>query len=462
MGETRRFWSIAATVGVAGLAGYIATAAPLVAVYTAILVACGLLAHMARLSSLEILIILLPLSFVLTFGFGPVTGFDLNVSAADFFLPIAIVAALSTKASALVPSQGFTRAAIIYAVSLVSVAAASLLAASAREVNLHVTYGATAMLKMAISAGYLLMFYRLSRRAVAAGNLRFLAVWALTAYVISGLAIAGYVFYLSGIPTPFTQDYRLVGTFDDPNLFSSYLVISFCILLMSRIVEPKLWKTFAALAILASIVLTGSRAVIPAVLFGFVVAVLAARRSEVARRQIWRTVTVGLAFVAASFLVWNPLESLESVARIVTSDDTISSDGRIRLWSVAWRMWQEHPVLGVGIGQYRAVADQYVFGGVSNIAHNTYLSFLAETGLVGFVILVSLPLAVFLRVIRSRRRGNVFAPLLALGLAAVAVQALTLNLENSRALWAVLGISAAICEVVAPKNTRHESISRLR
>jgi O-antigen ligase len=97
---------------------------------------------------------------------------------------------------------------------------------------------------------------------------------------------------------------------------------------------------------------------------------------------------------------------------------------------------------------------------VSNIAHNTYLSFLAETGLIGFVILVSLPLAVFVRVIRSRRRGNVFAPLLALGLAAVAVQALTLNLENSRALWALLGISAAICEVAARKDTHRESISR--
>ena len=460
MGDTRRFWTIAAAVGVSGVAGYIATAAPLVAVYTAILVACGLLAHMARLSSLEILIILLPVSFVLTIGFGPVTGFDLNVSAADFFLPIAIVAALSSKASALVPSHGFTRAAIIYAVSLISVAAASLLVASARELNLHMAYGASAMLKMAISAGYLLIFYQLSRRAIAAGNLRFLAIWALTAYVISGLAIAGYVLYQSGIPTPFTQDYRLVGTFEDPNLFSSYLVISFCILLMSRIVDPKLWKTIAALAILASIVLTGSRAVIPAVLFGLLVAVLSASRSQVARRQIWRTIFIGMAFGAASFLVWNPLDSLESVTRILTSDDTISSDGRIRLWSVAWRMWQEHPVLGVGIGQYRAVADQYVFGGVSNIAHNTYLSFLAETGLVGFVILVSLPLAVFVRVIRSRRRGNVFAPLLALGLAAVAVQALTLNLENSRALWALLGISAAICEVVAPKHTRHESISR--
>ena len=461
MVETRRFWTIAATVGLSALAGYIATAAPVVAVFTAILVACGLLAHMARLSSLEILVVLLPVSFVLTIGFGPVTGFDLNVSAADFFLPIAIVAALSSKASPLVPSRAFTRAAIIYSVSLISVSAASLLVASAREVlSLHLTYGASAMLKMAISAGYLLIFYQLSRRAIAAGNLRFLAIWALTAYVISALSIAGYVLYQSGIPTPFTQDYRLVGTFEDPNLFSSYLVISFCILLMSRIVDPKLWKTMAALAILASIVLTGSRAVIPAVLFGLLVAVLSARRSQVARRQIWRTVSVGMAFVAASFLVWNPLESLESVTRIITSDDTISSDGRIRLWSVAWSMWQEHPVLGVGIGQYRAVADQYVFGGVSNIAHNTYLSFLAETGLVGLVILVSLPLAVFIRVIRSRRRGNVFAPLLALGLAAVAVQALTLNLENSRALWALLGISAAICEVAARKDTRLESISR--
>jgi O-antigen ligase len=164
-------------------------------------------------------------------------------------------------------------------------------------------------------------------------------------------------------------------------------------------------------------------------------------------------------FVAASFLVWNPIDSLESVTRIVTSDDTITSDGRIQLWSVAWKMWQEHPVLGVGIGQYRAVADQYIFGGVGNIAHNTYLSFLAETGLVGFVVFISLPLAIFVRVLRSKRDGNTFAPLLALGLAAVAVQAFTLNLENSRALWALLGIGAALCDLAARSETHDPSSS---
>jgi hypothetical protein len=68
-------------------------------------------------------------------------------------------------------------------------------------------------------------------------------------------------------------------------------------------------------------------------------------------------------------------------------------------------------------------------------------------------------LAIFVRVVRSRRGGNSFAPLLALGLAAVAVQAFTLNLENSRALWALLGISAALCDVAA-RNVRHESLSR--
>ena len=451
---------VTATVGLAGLAGYIAATAHDVAVFTAILVACGLLAHMAKLSTLEILSVLLPISFVISIGFGLFTPFVLNVSAADAILPIAIVSALSTKANELMPSHAFTRAAVTYAISLISVAAASLLVAVATQVSLDFAYGAAAMLKMAISLGYLLTFYQLSKRSVAAGDLRFLAIWSLTAFVISGLSIVGYVLYRSGRPTPFTQDYRLVGTFDDPNLFSSYLVISFCILLMSRIVDPRMWKTVAALAILASMILTGSRAVIPAMLFGLVVAMLSARRERAARRQLWRTVTVGMLLVASSFLVWNPIDSLESVTRIVTSEDTITSDGRIQLWSVAWRMWQEHPLLGVGIGQYRAVADQYIFGGVSNIAHNTYLSFLAETGLVGFVVFVSLPLAIFVRVVRSRRRGNTFAPLLALGLAAVAVQALTLNLENSRALWALLGISAALCDVAATKEARHESLSR--
>ena len=451
---------ISATVGISVLVGYIAATAEGVAVFTGILVACGLLAHMARLSVLEILCVLLPVSFVITIGFGLFTAFPLNVSAADAILPLAIVSALSTRANALVPSHAFTRAAWTYAVSLISVATVSLLIALATQVSPDFTYGLTAILKMAISMGYLLTFYQLSKRSVAGGDFRFLAIWSLTAFAISGLSIVGYLLYQSGFSTPFTQDYRVVGTFDDPNLFSSYLVISFCILLMSRVVDPKIWKTVAALTILAAMVLTGSRAVIPAILFGLLVAAFAARGERAARRQLWRTVSIGLLLVAASFLVWNPIDSLESVTRIVTSDDTISSDGRIQLWSVAWRMWQEHPVLGVGIGQYRAVADQYIFGGVGNIAHNTYLSFLAETGLVGFVVFISLPLAIFVRVLRSKRRGNTFAPLLALGLAAVAVQAFTLNLENSRALWALLGMSVAFCDLAARSHSEQESFTR--
>lgn len=448
-----------AIVGLAGAIGFIAATAPGVAVFTAILVACGLLTHMARLSSLEILIILLPVSFVLTLGFVPVTGFELNVSVADAILPVAIVSALSTKANALVPSHAFTRVVVVYAISLISVSTVSLLLAMTTRLTIDLPYGVTAMLKMVISMAYLLAFYQLSKRSIAAGNLRFLSVWSLTAFVISGLSILGYLLYRSGIPTPFTQDYRLVGTFDDPNLFSSYLVISFCLLLMSRISAPRIWKTVAALTILAAMILTGSRAVIPAMLFGLLVAVLAARQQRAARSQLSRTVMVGVLLVAASFLVWNPVDRIESVTRIITIEDSVSSDARIHLWSLAWRMWLENPALGVGIGQYRTVADQFVFGGSSHIAHNTYLSFLAETGLIGFVVFVALPVAVFVRVLRSRRRGNVFAPMLALGLAALAVQAFTLNLENSRALWALIGISAALCDLAASRDTRLASLS---
>lgn len=458
--NTKDLWKVAAVIGLSCLAGYTTATNPRVAAFTAILVACVLLAHMFKFSTLEILSVLLPVSFVITIGFGLTTKFELNVSVADAVLPLAIVSAMSSRASALMPSHAFTRAALTYAVSLIAVTGISLLVATTTHPSLDFAYGASALLKIAISAGYLLAFYHLARRSIAAGDFRFLAAWTLTASVISGLSIAGYVLYRSGVPTRFTQDYRLIGTFEDPNLFSSYLVISFCFLLMSRVVHPKAWKTVSAIVILASMVLTGSRAVIPAVLAGLLVAVLTARGERVARRQLWRIIALGMFLVVMSFLVWNPITSLESVSRIFTSEDTAVTDARIELWSVAWKMWLEHPVLGVGIGQYQAVADQYVFGGVSNIAHNTYLSFLAETGLVGFAVFMSLPLAIVIRLVRSRRHGNVYAPLLALSLTAVAVQALTLNLENSRALWALLGISAAFGDLAARKVATEESFSR--
>lgn len=65
---------------------------------------------------------------------------------------------------------------------------------------------------------------------------------------------------------------------------------------------------------------------------------------------------------------------------------------RSTLWSVAWRMFQDHPWTGVGLGNYRTLFTDYFQGmldrqAVWGDAHNLYLHQLAERGLLGLTAL---------------------------------------------------------------------------
>lgn len=77
---------------------------------------------------------------------------------------------------------------------------------------------------------------------------------------------------------------------------------------------------------------------------------------------------------------------------ILQRKDTIGL--RFKLWVAAWRMWQDFPLAGVGIGQFRFNLARYTTGlpvqHLRLVAHSTYFQLLSETGIVGLVLWVSM------------------------------------------------------------------------
>jgi O-antigen ligase len=75
-------------------------------------------------------------------------------------------------------------------------------------------------------------------------------------------------------------------------------------------------------------------------------------------------------------------------------------------------MWQEHPIAGVGIGQFSGQVSSYlppVLSDLSLGAHNMYMQVLAETGIVGlFLFMVVLVQAGLLLYKASRQDGASF------------------------------------------------------
>lgn len=140
------------------------------------------------------------------------------------------------------------------------------------------------------------------------------------------------------------------------------------------------------------------------------------------------------ALVAALFLIQSYVPQA-SLARLATTGASITSGslgGRSTSWNEGLELFQEHPVLGVGSGAFPIAAYD-----TRGVAHNTFLSVLAELGLIGFILFVAILAAAFLHALRQRRRY--FRLWLAVLLVwAIGVAALTW--EYKKPTWLILGL----------------------
>lgn len=131
---------------------------------------------------------------------------------------------------------------------------------------------------------------------------------------------------------------------------------------------------------------TQSRGGLFALAFALLAAFVLFRRQ---RRQI-----LGLTLIAAIGLaVWLPSDP-DALHRLTNFGG--GGSGRQDLWTVAWRVFDQHPVTGVGVGNFQVVEPRYVLqpGNITHvtlisetpkIVHNVYLQLLAETGVIGLI-----------------------------------------------------------------------------
>ena len=118
--------------------------------------------------------------------------------------------------------------------------------------------------------------------------------------------------------------------------------------------------------------------------------------------------------------VWNRLEGLRhatDTSRLSEVDAEGSARQRFEIWKIATKVFVDHPVVGVGLGVYHKVHEQYALseefdpiGRGDRDTHSTYLRLLAETGVVGFALFVGLIASVVTFSERVRRRARTLLP----------------------------------------------------
>jgi O-antigen ligase len=106
-------------------------------------------------------------------------------------------------------------------------------------------------------------------------------------------------------------------------------------------------------------------------------------------KLVWRILIGVIIFGAIIYL--SSLVPESTLMRLSTADDEILSgdlNGRIGFWVNGVELWSRQPILGVGSGAFpRAVMP--IYGRIRSM-HNSFMSVLVETGLIGFTLFLSI------------------------------------------------------------------------
>ncbi len=128
---------------------------------------------------------------------------------------------------------------------------------------------------------------------------------------------------------------------------------------------------------------------------------------------------LAIAFSTAIVVVVVPRGPEQEQTTRVHEIDDFTELSRLALWGTAATMFIEHPVLGVGYGDYRALYGDYLTEvDVDQLdAHNLYLQLLAETGIFGFALFMALMVLLLRRAVQLMKNPDSFCGLVGLGLA---------------------------------------------
>ena len=175
---------------------------------------------------------------------------------------------------------------------------------------------------------------------------------------------------------------KIASTFFNPNAYGAYLILIIFPVIMLSIYEKnknkKLIYLFLSMLFITNLLMTFSRNA----LLGFGLGVLV----------LGLIYSIKLIFALGGFSIL--MVFIPSVSQRVIDITSLSqNESRIKLWKTAIMMIREHPIIGVGNGNFVTRYNEYVikykelkYQSYQNYpAHNSYLKVQSELGIIGIV-----------------------------------------------------------------------------
>lgn len=272
--------------------------------------------------------------------------------------------------------------------------------------------------------------------------------WLMRAYVF-GTFYASFDTISRWLLARQTYYQRYAASGFDPNDLALTLAISlplsYCLAVRSRGAFAAVYWVQMALAFL-TVLLSASRT-------GFLTALIAATVAPLTFRYVSSrqraAVCAGIAVAALAAAMFVPATSWKRLSTIGTEVSAGKLNARELIWSAGFRALRERPVEGVGTGAFPRSVEP-VMGwpkGWLVVAHNTFLSVLVETGVVGFGLFFAF-LAVI--VVSVARMPGIDRVMWGVVLTVWAVGASTLTWEVRKPTWMIFALVLAQARLVRP------------
>ena len=243
-------------------------------------------------------------------------------------------------------------------------------------------------------------------------------------------------------------DYRAAGFFGNPMTFGGYLCIYLPVLLVmffEKEILPRYRYLAGAGFILSFIALifNGTRGAWVALIPAFILIMGYYACTNKKYLALCLVVIIGSGAVLSTNQIF--VEKVKSI----TSTTYRSNTERLLIWQSAYNMFKDHPVLGVGLGQYKDNYQQkYIMPQATEKylghAHNNFLQMLAENGLVGCIgFVVMLAYIIGRNLVDFYQKRCPYSLIIACSTLALVLQGLTeYNFGNSavmKSYWLMLG-----------------------
>lgn len=303
-----------------------------------------------------------------------------------------------------------------------------------------------------VAALFLVVATALSRPA----HLR-LVMWAFVVGAVTSITI-GFGLQQVGVDAVEVEGRFQAGA-GDPNYLGAQVVGAFALLfgLLGTARQPleRLALIGCLIPLTYGLVASQSRGALVAVVVLVVLAPIVFSRH--------RMRVLGITLVAIAALAMIVAVTPSATERIFSSDDRGS--GRADLWTVGFRVIEDHSPLGVGLDNFGLYAPEYTRlpGQLQNVnqvlkgqeAHNLYLGLLAETGLPGlilFLLVVGISIGSGLRAARifealGKERMGILSRAATLGLIGMLSASFFLPNGTDKRLWVLLAIATAMLGV---------------